>query len=63
MDIPESVTKLVHELQIYQVELEIQNKELRHSQMELSRSKEYYDLFGFAPIEYFILDSSGVIRE
>ncbi len=54
--------KLLHELQVYQVEMEMQNEELRSSlftQEELEIKHE--DLFEFAPNGYFTLDLKGVI--
>ena len=55
---------LVHELGTYQIELEMQNEELRKSQIELedSRSK-YSDLYDFAPAGYFTFDKNGFILE
>jgi PAS domain S-box-containing protein len=56
--------KLVHELQIHQVELEVQNEELRRTQEELQMSREqYFDLYDIAPVGYFILSEKGVILE
>ena len=53
---------LVHELKVHQVELELQNEELRKTQNELLLAKEkYHDLFSKAPIAYFIFDEDGVI--
>ncbi|NTU60141.1 MAG: PAS domain S-box protein, partial [Deltaproteobacteria bacterium] len=56
--------QLIHELQVYQAELEIQNEELRQAQEahELS-SRRHRDLFDFAPLGYFCLDASGAILE
>jgi len=56
--------KLVHELQIHQVELETQNEELRRTQEELQASKEqYFELYDVAPVGYFILSEKGTILE
>jgi PAS domain S-box-containing protein len=56
--------KLVHELGTHQIELEIQNEELRRSQMEIEVSRrKYADLFDFSPMGYFTLDKSGLIRD
>ncbi len=55
---------LVHELKVHQVELELQNNELRKTQNELLLAKEkYHDLFSKAPIAYFIFNQEGVIKE
>ncbi|MBI5055747.1 MAG: PAS domain S-box protein [Nitrospirae bacterium] len=56
--------RLVHELGTHQIELEMQNEELRRSQAELETSRSRYaDLFDFAPIGYFVFDKDGVILE
>ena len=58
------VKKLIHELQVHQVELEMQNEALRKSQMETAESQyKYSDLFNFAPVGYFTLDRRGHIIE
>jgi len=58
------VQKLVHSLQVYQIELEHQNQELRITEEELEESRtKYINLFDFSPIPYFTLDSSGIIKE
>ena len=60
---PEDAKWLINEPNVYQAELELQNEELRESQVELAKLRdEYFDLFEFAPVGYFILDSSGVIK-
>jgi PAS domain S-box-containing protein len=55
---------LVHELEVHQIELEMQNAELKRSQedLELSRNK-YLELYDFAPIGYFTFDAQGRIKE
>ncbi len=60
----EDVRKLAEELQIHQVELEMQNEELRSIQWELEQSrKKYSDLYDFAPVGYLTLSEEGRIVE
>jgi PAS domain S-box-containing protein len=48
--------KTLHELRVYQIELELQNDELRRSSEELVKShKRFTDLFELAPVGYFLL--------
>jgi len=63
-DIPGDIQKLVHELHVHQIELEMQNEELRKAQVELGESRNrYYDLYDFAPIGYFTFDKKGLVLE
>ena len=53
----------MHELQVHQAELEMQNDELRGSQIELSNLYgHYHELYNEAPVGYFSLDKNGIIR-
>src|SRR5512139_1966624 len=56
--------EVVHELQVHQIELEMQNDELRKAQIEIEESRSrYVDLYDFAPEGYFTLDEKGLIVE
>ena len=58
------VQKLIHEINVYHTELDLQNQELRsvQHQLEISRNK-YFELFDWAPIGYFAIDPTGVVEE
>ncbi|MFA5904460.1 MAG: PAS domain S-box protein [Desulfobacula sp.] len=61
MDV-EDPLKLIHELQTFQIELELQNDELLRSQEELTEFKiNYSQLFDFTPVGYVILDIKGLV--
>jgi PAS domain S-box-containing protein len=58
------VAELIAELHTNEIELEMQNEQLRRTQEELEKSRhKYADLFDFAPIGYFVLDKKRVIVE
>jgi PAS domain S-box-containing protein len=56
--------RLVHELSVHQIELEMQNEELRASAIELERSRNrYLDIYNLAPVGFLNVDLTGTIRE
>jgi PAS domain S-box-containing protein len=56
--------KLIYELKVHQIELEMQNSELQTSQDALQRARQRYEqLFDFAPIAYFVFTKEGAIVE
>lgn len=60
----EEIKKLLHDLRVHQIELELQNEELKRTQEELVRQQEsYFHLFHMAPIGYALIDKNGIIRK
>jgi len=56
--------KLLHELQVHQIELEMQNEELTQANETAETAlRKYTMLYDFAPMGYFTLDSLGNINE
>ena len=54
--------RVIHELHVHQIELEMQNEELREAQKSLEDSRnKYSDLYDFAPVGYSTFDKNGVI--
>ncbi len=61
---PEEFTRLVHELSVHQIELEMQHEELLQSRDALEESlKRYSDLYDFAPVGYLTLARDSTITE
>ena len=60
----EEIQKALHELRVHQIELEMQNEELRraHSELDLMWSR-YFDLYDLAPVGYCTISEKGLILE
>jgi len=60
----EESQRLIHELQVHQIELELQNEELQEARAELEAGlQRYSNLYDFAPLGYLTLDRGGTIRK
>ena len=58
----ENVQQMIHELQVHKIELEIQNEELRQTQLKLAETRDHFvDLYNFAPVGYCTINDKGVI--
>ncbi len=61
---PEATRQMVHELQVHQIELEMQNEELRESQAALDGARaRYFDLYDLAPVGYCTVSEQGLILQ
>ena len=61
---PEEVQRLVHELQVHQIELEMQYDELLRAQAEAEAVRaEYVDMYDWAPVGYLTLTAVGLISQ
>jgi len=59
----EDLQRLVHEFEVHQIELEMQNTVLRQARDDLEKERDKYaDLYDFAPVSYFTLDHEGVVK-
>ena len=58
------VKRLFHELQIHQVELEMQNKVLHLTKLDLEATRDsYFNLYELAPVGYLTINKSGLIQK
>jgi len=61
---PEATRQTLHELRVHQIELEMQNEELRLSQVALDAARaRYFDLYDLAPVGYCTLSEKGLILQ
>ena len=61
---PGAMRQALHELRVHQIELEMQNEELRRAQTELDASRaRYFDLYDLAPVGYCTVSERGLILE
>ncbi len=61
---PEETRRALHDLRVQQIELEMQNEELRRAWVELDAQRaRYFDLYDLAPVGYCTLSESGLILE
>ncbi len=61
---PEALQNILQELTVYQVELELQNEELRRVQIELAAAKaRYFELYDLAPVGYLTVSKKGLITQ
>ncbi|WP_019557824.1 putative bifunctional diguanylate cyclase/phosphodiesterase [Thiomicrorhabdus arctica] len=60
----EEILKVIHELQVHQIELEMQNEELQRTQQTLTVEKQrYFDLYNSAPVGYCTLSAENLITK
>jgi PAS domain S-box-containing protein len=63
-DWPVKSRRVLHELRVHQIELEVQNEELRSAREQLESSRaRYFDLYDLAPVGYLTLSDDGLIVE
>ncbi|MBI5591288.1 MAG: PAS domain S-box protein [Deltaproteobacteria bacterium] len=61
---PEEIRRTLHEFRVHQIELEIQNEELRTAQQKLDAERaRYFDLYDLAPVGFCSISEKGLILE
>jgi PAS domain S-box-containing protein len=61
---PVDIESLIHELRVHQIELTMQNEELRRIQQELEQTKnQFAHLYDFSPVGYLSISEKGVIEK
>ena len=61
---PEKIQIYIHDLMVHQIQLEMQNEEMVHLQVELSDARSrYFDIYDMAPVGYMIISEQGLVME
>jgi PAS domain S-box-containing protein len=61
---PDALREMLHDLRVHQIELEMQNEELRAAQAALDTEKaRYFDFYDLAPVGYLALNGQGLIKQ
>ncbi len=61
---PDSTRLMLHELHVHQIELEMQNEELRRTQVAVETARmRYFDLYDLAPVGYCSVSDRGLILQ
>jgi diguanylate cyclase (GGDEF)-like protein/PAS domain S-box-containing protein len=61
---PEETLRILHELQVHQIELQMQNEEMGRAQAELDAARaRYFDLYDLAPVGYCTVNEKGLILQ
>jgi PAS domain S-box-containing protein len=61
---PDAVRLMLHELRVHQIQLEMQNEDLREAQLALDKAQaRYFDFYDLAPVGYLTLNERGLIEQ
>ncbi len=61
---PDEIRAMLHELRVHQIELGMQNEELRRSQVQLDDARAlYFNLYDLAPVGYCTLSDQGLVLQ